>query len=72
MFLLLAPLLAYNSAASIALRLTGVCLLTAGAVLLFGWIEDVAARRTPALFRPGPVRPRRAVEGRHVRAGRRR
>ncbi|MFF0152194.1 acyltransferase family protein [Micromonospora sp. NPDC005203] len=71
MFLLLAPLLPYNSAASVTLRLTGVCLLTAGAVLLFGWIEDVAARRTPALLRPGLVRPRRAVEGGNVRAGRR-
>ncbi|WP_328655218.1 acyltransferase [Micromonospora sp. NBC_00330] len=72
MFLLLAPMLPYNSVASIALRLTGVCLLTAGAVLLFGWIEDVAARRTPALFgpRPGPAGRHRA--GGQVRAGRRR
>lgn len=71
MFLLLAPLLPFNSAASIALRLTGVCLLTAGAVLLFGWVEDVAARRAPALLRPGSVCPRRSVGGRHLRAGRR-
>jgi hypothetical protein len=72
MFVLLAPVLPYNSVASIGLRLSGVCLLTAGAVLLFGWIEDVAARRTPALFRPGAVGPRRSVGGRHVRVGRRR
>ncbi|MGW0215339.1 acyltransferase family protein [Micromonospora chokoriensis] len=71
MFLLLAPVLAYNSAFSIALRLTGVCLLTGGAVLLLGWIEDVAARRTPALL-PGPVHPRRSAGGRHLRVGRRR
>ncbi|WP_157742617.1 acyltransferase family protein [Micromonospora chokoriensis] len=71
MFLLLAPVLAYNSAPSIALRLTGVCLLTGGAVLLLGWIEDIAARRTPALL-PGSVHPRRSVGGRHLRVGRRR
>ncbi|MEU1586675.1 acyltransferase [Micromonospora sp. NPDC005710] len=72
MFLLLAPVLPYNSPASIALRLTGVCLLAAGAVLLFGWIEDVAARRTPALSgpRPGPAGRHRA--DRQLRAGRRR
>lgn len=67
MFLLLAPVLPYDSVASIALRLAGVCLLTAGAVLLFGWIEDVAARRAPALFGP-----RRSAGGRHLRVGRRR
>ncbi|MEW2141742.1 acyltransferase [Micromonospora vinacea] len=72
MFLLLAPVLPYTSVAAIALRLTGVCLLTAGAVLLFGWIEDVAARRTPVLFGPWPPGSRRAHRGRHVRAGRRR
>ncbi|MGW5561296.1 hypothetical protein ACWER9_29250, partial [Micromonospora sp. NPDC003944] len=33
----LGPVLPYTSMASIALRLIGVCLLTAGAVLLFGW-----------------------------------
>ncbi|MEU8420662.1 acyltransferase [Micromonospora sp. NPDC048835] len=72
MFLLLAPVLPYTSVASIALRLTGVCLLTAGAVLLFGWIEDVAARRTPTLFGPWPAGSRRAHRARHLRAGRRR
>ncbi|WP_051723944.1 acyltransferase family protein [Micromonospora chokoriensis] len=72
MFLLLAPVLPYNSVASIALRLTGVCLLTAGAVLLFGWIEDVAARRTPTLFGPRPVHVGRPVGGRHARGGRHR
>ncbi|WP_433317882.1 acyltransferase family protein [Micromonospora sp. CA-269861] len=71
-FLLLAPVLPYNSVASIALRLAGVCLLTAGAVLLFGWIEDVAARRAPTLLglRPGAAGRHRA--DRQVRAGRRR
>ncbi|MEW2431790.1 acyltransferase [Micromonospora sp. NPDC047644] len=72
MFLLLAPVLPYNSVASVALRLTGVCLLTAGAVLLFGWIEDVAARRTPALFGPWPGTAGRHRADRRVRAGRRR
>ncbi|MEV4121268.1 acyltransferase [Micromonospora sp. NPDC049645] len=72
MFLLLAPVLPYNSVASIGLRLIGVCLLAAGAVLLFGWIEDVAARRAPTLFGPRPVAVGRHRAGRQVRAGRRR
>ncbi|MEU8131251.1 acyltransferase [Micromonospora sp. NPDC049049] len=72
MFLLLAPVLPYNSVASIALRLTGVCLLAAGAVLLFGWIEDVAARRTPALLGPRSGAAGRHRADRHLRAGRRR
>jgi peptidoglycan/LPS O-acetylase OafA/YrhL len=72
MFLLLAPVLPYTSAVSIVLRLAGVCLLTTGAVLLLGWIEDVAAGRTPAFLDPRPAGGRRAHRGRHVRAGRRR
>ncbi|MFY1620598.1 acyltransferase family protein [Micromonospora sp. WMMD736] len=73
MFVLLAPVLPYTSAASITLRLAGVCLLTAGAVLLFGWIEDVAARRPATLLgarAPGGGRYRHRA--RHLRAGRRR
>ncbi|MDG4809053.1 acyltransferase family protein [Micromonospora sp. WMMD1120] len=72
MFLLLAPVLPYTSAVSIVLRLAGVCVLTAGAVLLLGWIEDVAARRAPTLLGPPPPGGRRAHRGRHLRVGRRR
>ncbi|GIG85448.1 acyltransferase family protein [Plantactinospora endophytica] len=50
--MLLDPLLPFDSAAHLGLRLAGVCLLTAVAVLLLGWIEDIAARRRPALLPP--------------------
>ncbi|WP_433538108.1 acyltransferase family protein [Micromonospora sp. CA-249363] len=73
MFVLLAPVLPYTSVASITVRLAGVCLLTAGAVLLFGWIEDVAARRPPTLLGPRPPGGGRyRHRARHLRAGRRR
>lgn len=74
MFVLLAPVLPYTSVVSIVLRLAGVCLLTAGAALLLGWIEDVAARRTPTLL--GPRSPgggsRYRHRARHLRVDRRR
>lgn len=41
------------------LELSGVFLVTALFVLVFGWVEDFAARRRPALV---PVRPRVPVE----------
>ncbi|MET8279577.1 acyltransferase [Micromonospora sp. NPDC005174] len=72
MFLLLAPVLPYTSVASITLRLAGVCLLTVGAALLLGWIEDVAARRTPTLVGPRSGAAGRHRADRHLRAGRRR
>ncbi|MGC4767604.1 acyltransferase family protein [Micromonospora sp. DT44] len=73
MFVLLAPVLPYTSAVSIVLRLAGVCLLTAGAVLLFGWIEDVAARRPTTLLGSGaPGGGRYRHRARHLRVDRRR
>lgn len=54
---LLAPVLPFDSTAHLALRVTGVCLLTAVAVLLLGWIEGFAARGTPALSGPGAAGP---------------
>ncbi|MGV9212460.1 acyltransferase family protein [Micromonospora sp. RB23] len=72
-FVLPAPVLPYTSVASIALRLAGVCLLTAGAVLLFGWIEDVAARRPVTLLGPrAPGGGRYRHRARHLRVDRRR
>ena len=50
--LLLPPLTYPNWAGGIVLRLAGVWLLTAVAVALFGWVEDLAARRPAALLPP--------------------
>jgi peptidoglycan/LPS O-acetylase OafA/YrhL len=58
--LLLAPLpLVYGTPGFFAALLTTVLLLVAVVVAVLGWVEDVAARRPPALWplgrRPGPV-----------------
>jgi peptidoglycan/LPS O-acetylase OafA/YrhL len=49
---LLPPLTFPDWAGGIALRLAGVWLLTIVAVLLFGWVEDLAARRSATLVPP--------------------
>jgi peptidoglycan/LPS O-acetylase OafA/YrhL len=52
---LLTPVTLDSWTGNVILRLAGVWLLTAVAVALFGWIEDIAARRSPALV-PQPAR----------------
>ncbi|GAB3809192.1 acyltransferase family protein [Micromonospora zhanjiangensis] len=59
---LLAPVTINSFTAQVAIRLTGVWLLTAAAVALFGWVEDLAARRTPALLPPSAEPPRVAAK----------
>ncbi|SHN26285.1 acyltransferase family protein [Cryptosporangium aurantiacum] len=39
-----------------------IWILTAGAVVLFGWVEDLAARRKPRLFPVGPSAAQRRAE----------
>lgn len=58
---LLAPVPLRGWLANVAVRLAAVWLLVAVAVALFGWIEDLAARRRPVLVpgRPAPA-PRMA------------
>ncbi|AVT33234.1 acyltransferase [Plantactinospora sp. BC1] len=48
--------LAHSSALGLATRLAAVAVLVAVAVALFGWVEDVAARRPPCLLPGGTVR----------------
>jgi peptidoglycan/LPS O-acetylase OafA/YrhL len=55
---LLAPVAVSGWVATVTVRLAGVWVLTAVAVALFGWIEDLAARRRPALV-PARVSPAR-------------
>ncbi|MEV4758621.1 acyltransferase family protein [Micromonospora sp. NPDC049559] len=50
--LLLPPLTFPNWIGGIVIRLAGVWLLTIVAVAIFGWVEDIAARRTAALVPP--------------------
>ncbi|WP_422773724.1 acyltransferase family protein [Plantactinospora sp. WMMC1484] len=47
--------LAHSSALGLAARLAAVAVLVAGAVMLFGWVEDLAARRPPCLLPGGPI-----------------
>jgi hypothetical protein len=56
---LLAPVALSGWVATVVVRLAAAWLLVAVAVALFGWIEDLAARRRPAVLpaRVGPVRP---------------
>ncbi|MBF9130760.1 acyltransferase family protein [Plantactinospora sp. S1510] len=58
---LLAPVAVSGWVATVAVRLAAVWVLIAVAVALFGWIEDLAARRRPALVpaRVSPARTRR-------------
>ncbi|GAA3759738.1 hypothetical protein GCM10022225_51550 [Plantactinospora mayteni] len=55
---LIAPLAVSGWVQVVTVRLAAVWLLVAVAVVLFGWIEDLAARRRPALL-PARVSPRR-------------
>ncbi|MEN3609196.1 acyltransferase family protein [Plantactinospora sp. ZYX-F-223] len=55
---LIAPLAVSGWVQTVTLRLAAVWLLVAVAVVLFGWIEDLAARRRPALV-PARVSPSR-------------
>ncbi|MBE1485502.1 acyltransferase family protein [Plantactinospora soyae] len=64
---LLAPVPVSGWVATVAVRLAGVWVLVAVAVALFGWIEDLAARRRPALVparvSPARTRPSRVPAG---------
>ncbi|WP_422772923.1 acyltransferase family protein [Plantactinospora sp. WMMC1484] len=57
---LIAPVAVSGWVQTVALRLAAVWLLVAVVVALVGWIEDLAARRRPAVIPPS-VRPRPAV-----------
>ncbi|MEN3612849.1 acyltransferase [Plantactinospora sp. ZYX-F-223] len=48
--------LAHSSALGLAARLAAVAVLVAVAVALFGWVEDLAARRPPCLLPGGTAR----------------
>ncbi|MGW0432530.1 acyltransferase family protein [Micromonospora sp. NPDC003197] len=48
-------------AGNVVLRLTAVWLITAVAVVLLGWVEDLAARRSPALIPRTGTAPQRAA-----------
>ncbi|MDG4790422.1 acyltransferase family protein [Micromonospora sp. WMMD1102] len=71
---LIAPLAVSGWVQTVTVRLAAVWLLVAVAVALFGWIEDLAARRRPALLPAGVGRSRRrpataAPSGRGAAAG---
>ncbi|MFY1688394.1 acyltransferase family protein [Plantactinospora sp. WMMB782] len=71
---LIAPLALSGWVQTVTVRLAAVWLLVAVAVALFGWIEDLAARRRPALLPTGVGRSRRrpaaaAPSGRGAAAG---
>ncbi|MGI5147072.1 acyltransferase family protein [Plantactinospora sp. CA-294935] len=66
---LIAPLAVSGWVQTVTLRLAAVWLLVAVAVVLFGWIEDLAARRRPALV-PARVSPSRRGTARTAPSGR--
>ncbi|MFB9237790.1 acyltransferase family protein [Plantactinospora siamensis] len=64
--LLLTPVDTHNYWANVAIRITVVWALLAVPVGLFGWVEDVAARRRPAILPPSALpwtRPAATVPG---------
>jgi peptidoglycan/LPS O-acetylase OafA/YrhL len=64
--LLLAPVTPESGFGMIAVRLVGVVAFTAVAVLAFGWVEDLAARRRPVLLPAASVNQPRASESRRL------
>ncbi|AVT31274.1 hypothetical protein C6361_19320 [Plantactinospora sp. BC1] len=66
---LIAPLAVSGWVQTVTVRLAAVWLLVAVAVALFGWIEDLAARRRPALV-PARVSPGRRGTARSAPSGR--
>ncbi|GAA3773211.1 acyltransferase [Plantactinospora mayteni] len=59
--------LAHSSALGLAARLAAVAVLVAVAVALFGWVEDLAARRPPCMLPGGTVRAPAGVAAPPVR-----